>query len=398
MRYPWLILSFILLPFISLAQNGTISGVIINAESKKPLARASVFLSNSSVGTATAENGTYSLYDVRPGQYTLVVSILGFEQYNKTILVGREPIKLDIELKPKPMMLREVVISTSEDWKKNFEAFRKQFIGTDENAKYCTILNPHILNITFNQTKQILHADGDEFLIVENKALGYRIKFLLNEFDWDKIAGIISTDGPRVFEDLPGSESQKKKWHEKREAVYYGSSMHFLRSLYKNKLTEEGFEIKTLNRYRNLQRPSNEVIHRQIEIYKTMGKIDSANYWIGLANAPQWTNESLVEPSLHPWEICYPSAEQPGLYNLKFRNYLYVIYKNKTDDTYNKDIYRPLNMSNYAVSVVTLGTPYAVFDMNGIIHEGGTLFEGTWSMNRLSDLLPYDYVPDKVAN
>jgi hypothetical protein len=81
----------------------------------------------------------------------------------------------------------------------------------------------------------------------------------------------------------------------------------------------------------------------------------------------------------------------------RFKNYLYVIFKNKTDDTYNRDIYRPLDMSNFAVSVVTLETPYAVFDMNGIINQGGTLFEGTWSMNRLSDLLPYDYVPDKVA-
>ena len=183
MRFPWPILLFILFPFFALAQNGTISGTVVNSESKKPLPRASVFLSNSAAGTATAEDGTFTLYGVRPGQYTLVVSILGFEQYTKTVLVGREPIKLSIELTQKPLMLREVVISSSEDWKRNYEQFKREFIGTDENAKYCTVVNPHILNITFNPTKQLLHADADEFLIVENKALGYRVKFLVNDFN-----------------------------------------------------------------------------------------------------------------------------------------------------------------------------------------------------------------------
>src|SRR5277367_1729754 len=125
MRFPWLILICILFPFAALAQNGIISGTVTNADSKKPLPRASVFLSNSAIGSATGEDGKYILSGIRPGQYTLVVSILGYEEYSKTILVGREPIKLDIELAQKPLQLREVVISSSADWKKNYEAFRK---------------------------------------------------------------------------------------------------------------------------------------------------------------------------------------------------------------------------------------------------------------------------------
>ena len=52
-------------------------------------------------------------------------------------------------------------------------------------------------------------------------------------------------------------------------------------------------------------------------------------------------------------------------------------------------------MPNYAISVVTLFKRSVNFDMNGILLEGNTLFEGTWASNRLSDMLPYDYVPDK---
>jgi len=394
MRFPWPIFIFLFFPFIAMAQSGIISGIITSADSKKPIPRASVFLSNSAVGSATNEEGKYILSGVRPGQYTLVVSILGYEQYSKTILVGREPIKLDIELVQKPLMLREVVISSSADWKKNYEAFRKEFIGTDENAKYCEIINPHILNITYNPTKEILHADADEFLVVENKALGYRVKFLLNDFKIDKIANLISREGQQVFEELPGSEAQKKRWHEKREEAYYGSSMHFYRSLYTDKLTEEGFQIYRLSRYLNPERPDEEVIRRKIKYFTEIRRADSANYWIGLANKSKYYRDNLIKPPLFTFEILNRD-EQQGLFDIHFINYLYIVYTKKTDDIYNKDLYRPLDMPNYAVSVVTLTAPYAVFDMNGIIIANPPIYEGAWARDRLSDMLPVDYVPDQ---
>jgi hypothetical protein len=394
MRFPWLILFCIFFPFVAIAQNGIITGLVTSAESKKPLPQASVFLSNSSVGSATNDAGKFMLSGIRPGNYTLVVTILGYEDYSKTILVGSEPIKLNIELAQKPLMLREVVISSSADWKKNFEAFKKDFIGTDENAKDCFIMNPHILNLTYNPTKQLLHADADEFLIVENKALGYRVKFLLNDFKIDKISGIVSREGQQLFEELPGSEAQKKKWRQKREEAYYGSSMHFYRSLYKERLKEEGFEMYRLVRYLNPERPDEEVIRRKIKYFTEVRRADSANYWIGLANMSKYYKDHLIKPELFTFEVL-TRDEQRGLFDIHFLNYLYIVYTKKTDDVYNRDLYRPLDMPNYAVSVVTLYAPYAIFDMNGIVVGNPPLYEGAWARNRLSDMLPVDYVPDE---
>jgi hypothetical protein len=290
-------------------------------------------------------------------------------------------------------MLREVVISSSADWKRNYESFKRQFIGTDGNAKYCDVINPHILNLTFNQTKQILHADADEFLVVENKALGYRVKYLLRDFTSDGISGITSYGGGRLFEDLPGSEAQKKKWHEKREEAYYGSPMHFYRSLYADKLTEAGFKISRLRRYVNPERPADEVISHKIKTFSQLRMADSANYWINKANMSRYYNESIDKVPLMQYEI-FSRDTQQGLFDLHFINYLYVVYTKKTDDVYNKDIYRPMDMPNYAVSVVTLSEPYVVFDLNGIVVNGSPLYEGVWATQRLSDLLPVDYVPD----
>ena len=394
MRFPWLILICLFIPFVAIAQNGIISGTVTVAGTKNPLPRASVFLSNSSVGSATAENGNYILNGIRPGQYTLVVTVLGYEDYSKTVLVGREPIRLDIELSPKPLMLREVVISSSADWKKNYEQFRKDFIGIDENAKNCNVVNPHILNLVYNRTKQTLEADADEFLVVENKALGYRVKFLLKDFKSDKISGIISYEGQRLFEELPGSAGEKKKWHEKREEAYYGSAMHFYRSLYTNKLSEDGFVMYRFKRQLNPDRPPEDVIRQKIKIFTQQRRNDSLNFWIGLANMSKYSQEYLDRLPLSMYEIM-TNTGQPGIFAIHFTNYLYIVYSRKRDDVFNKDLYRPLDMPNYETSIVTLlNSPYVVFDMNGIVVGDAPLYEGTWAKAKLSDLLPVDYVPD----
>jgi hypothetical protein len=77
---------------------------------------------------------------------------------------------------------RSVTIISNADWKKNYEQFKKDFIGTNDNAKFCKILNPRVLDLIYYRKTQTLEASTDEFLVMENDALGYRTKFLLNEF------------------------------------------------------------------------------------------------------------------------------------------------------------------------------------------------------------------------
>jgi hypothetical protein len=396
MRFPWLILLlYVLLPLGALAQSGTITGTVTSSDSKKPLVRASVFLSNSSVGAITNEDGAFALYSIRPGQYTLVVSILGYEEYSKTILVGREPIKLNIELAQKPLMLREVVIASPADWKRNFEWFRRDFIGTDENARYCDVINPHILNIVYNQTKQKLTAKGEEFLVVENHALGYRIKFLVDSFSSDKLEGLISFGGQRLFEDLPGSDAQKAKWHEKREEVYYGSAMHFYRSLYQDKLDEAGFIVYPFWHELNPERPKEEELQQKLKLFQLQNRRDSFMYYRNLALLSKYYNEKLMRPPLKQFEIL-SHFNQPGLYVMHFNKYLYIVYTKKRElvpDS--RDFYRPLDMANYEATIVTMQDDFPVFDSNGIVVANSALYEGSWANSRLSDMLPVDYVPDQ---
>jgi hypothetical protein len=302
---------------------------------------------------------------------------------------------LDIQLAPKPLMLKEVVISSAADWKKNFEAFKKDFIGIDDNAKYCEVINPHVLNLVYNQTKQTLSANADEFLVVENKALGYRIKFLVDSFSADKLNGIVSYGGQRLFEDLPGNDAQKAKWHEKREEAYYGSAMHFYRTLYQDKLDDQGFVVYNFIRYLNPERPKEEVLQQKLKMFQVQGRRDSFMYYRNLEMLSKYYNENLMRPPLKQFEILSNFSQQ-GLYVMHFTKYLYVVYTKKREaHPDSRDFYRPIDMPDYQTSIITLQGDYPVFDRNGIIVANSALYEGSWANNRLSDTLPNDYVPDQ---
>ena len=388
------LLFLLLLPFAAYSQTITISGKVITPSSHEGIPKVSVFLSNSSYGTVTAEDGSFKLVGVKPGQYDLVASSIGYQDFSKTILVGNESITIDIPLAPKVNQLRGVVITTAANWKKNWEEFKKAFIGTTENAKYCVVENPHVVSMVNSTRRRTLEAWSDEFLVVDNKALGYRVKFLIDTFSNNGLTGIISWQGKAVFEDLPGSAEQKKVWKLKREETYYGSSRDFYKSLYTGKLAEEGFIVKRLHRELNPERPQESVIWQKLKYFREIHpNRDSANYWIGKENLSKYFHESLSAAPLEPYQI-FAKTNREGLFIISFTECLYVIYTKRREETDFKDLYRPLDMPNYEISVLTLSEPYAVFDMNGVVFNGAPLNEGTWSKSKLAELLPYDYSPE----
>jgi hypothetical protein len=393
MRVFRLIFLLFLCPFFALAQSDVITGKVSRMDTKAPLGQANVFLSNSTAGTATAEDGSFTLNGLKPGQYTLVVSILGYEDYTQGVLVGKEPIKLNIELAPRVTQLHEVVISTEADWKKNYAQFVKDFIGTDDNAKYCVVMNPHAVSLIYHRSQQDLEAYTDDFLVVENHALGYRVKFLVKEFNSSKITHIISYEGQRLFQELPGNKKQQEEWKKKRDEAYYGSAMHFYRALYTNKLGDEGFQMYKLTRMLNPNRPREEEILQKIKYFTQLGRRDSVNYWISLSNLSKYYREGLSKDTLQNYDVLYKTEKQ-GIFAVNFTGYyLYVVYTKKREETDFKDVYRSLDMPNYEASVVTLYRPY-LFDTNGVVFgNDAPLYEGTWSKSKLSDLLPVDYTP-----
>ncbi|WDF57067.1 carboxypeptidase-like regulatory domain-containing protein [Mucilaginibacter sp. KACC 22063] len=398
MRALLLFLAGLLFTIISFAQ-GTVSGTVVSKSSHAPLSNASIFLSNSSFGTASAQDGSFTLRGVKPGQYELVISMVGYEDYVQTIMVGKEPLKINAEMSQKVTELREVIITSGGNWKKNYENFLRDFLGTSADAKKCKILNPKDINLINHKTKRYLEGYSYDFIDMDNYALGYKVRILLKEFKSDALNRIISWQGKVLFQEMNGNAEQKKKWEDRRREVYYGSSMHFYRSLMSDRLDDDGYKLMILQRRPNLNRPSEELIQKKLDRfqYQVMNR-DSLKYWADMENLPKY-DEKLIRTPIRAEQVAR-RTDVSGVYALTFPECLYVIYTKRHETFDFKDLYRPLDMENFETSVITLYKPYALFDSNGtVISNGSTLYEGSWTLSKAAELLPVDYSPeDAKAN
>lgn len=112
MRYLKTIFMILLLfPFVLQAQN-TLSGKVYDSNDHQPLAGANVILGNGFMAVATNSNGNFSFTHLKPGDYLLKVSFVGY--HTKTIKVHLQKNKqLDIPLQPLSYMSDEVIISAT---------------------------------------------------------------------------------------------------------------------------------------------------------------------------------------------------------------------------------------------------------------------------------------------
>ncbi|MBO6588354.1 MAG: TonB-dependent receptor, partial [Muricauda sp.] len=78
MKNPLPILTLFLLTNLALAQNGTVSGTVKD-NNQTPLFGVNVFLKNTTKGTQTDKNGEFEISNLENGDYTLLISYLGFK-------------------------------------------------------------------------------------------------------------------------------------------------------------------------------------------------------------------------------------------------------------------------------------------------------------------------------
>ncbi|OOQ58830.1 carboxypeptidase-like regulatory domain-containing protein [Mucilaginibacter pedocola] len=343
------LLFLLLLPLTAFSQV-KITGKVLNATGGKPLGNVSVFLSNATVGSKTTDDGTFTLYNVRPGQYELVASAVGYSTYHIVVLAANADITVaDIKLEAKTTELKEVAITGENDWEKNFAKFKTQFLGTSEAAAECKLTNYDALTLDYDKQTGKLSGSSNDFIELENKYLGYKIKYLLASFDWDERGGVLYFAGSSVFEDMNGSASQKKRWQKRRKEAYEGSSMQFLRGL-----VSDSIELKDFKAYRLIRKPN------------PQSKGLSDKYIQTLINKPLEKSEFLRPTNLS------------GIYAISFKDCLSIKYKSNRS------------------TVVTIKSDYAFFDLNGIIaNPADVFFEGAWGLNRMAEMLPVDYAVEK---
>ena len=350
---------FIFLTFFSgalLAQEFTATGKITDSTGVTPLAGASVFCQNTTLGTVSNAEGVFNL-KLPNGGYDLIISYTGYETRMIRISAGNAG-NLQVSLKPKDKSLQEVaVIGTNEvpdGLAKYGKFFTDNFIGNDTNAALTKIQNPEALQFYFSKKRNRLKVKAKEDLIIVNEALGYQIKFQLDSFAHEYGSGISVYTGFPFYEELPGTEEQQAIWKKNRVKAYRGSRLHFMRSWYAKNLAKDGFVLEQVDTSSKLLKTS------------------------PVENAYDSTLFQVVENN---------DAE------INYTGRLRILYKNAMPDPQYVKENRTAQGLRQQISILDI-TDGFVIQQNGYFYDQNDVINiGYWSWLKLADELPYDYIP-----
>ncbi|MFZ1528560.1 MAG: carboxypeptidase-like regulatory domain-containing protein [Ferruginibacter sp.] len=338
-----------------------ISGRVVAKESGQALQGASVFADNTTLGTATDADGNYKLY-LPNGGYDIVVTFTGYNNESRRISAADAGDKVNFDMRVKEKEMETVaIVATSEvkdGWQKYGSFFLEAFIGKTSNSSLCTLKNPEILKFYFSKRRNRLRVMAAEPLVIENKALGYNIKYALDSFTHEYNTEISLYSGYPLFEEMMAeSDTQYRQWKDARNKAYTGSTLHFMRSIYNKTLQEEGFEIQFLVNANNT-----ESAIKLKDFYSALNyrKDDSTQTVEILPNQP---NLGIIYTKEKPSEKFL--AEHPG--EPKDFEFSLLSFQPKTS---------------------------LLIEQNGYYYDQNDIaISAYWAWNKVADQLPYDFMP-----
>ena len=406
MKYAFLsLLCVIIISVASSAQQ--VSGRVLNAEDKSPVQGANVFINNGSRGTITNKDGYFELKDVNLTEFELVISFISYE----TIVVHISPLNINskfrIEMTAKKSELEEIVITAPEKngWEKHGKFFTELFIGTSDNARQCRILNPKVIKFYYNKTKNILTVSATDQIEIENNALGYTINYQLENMAYDYKKGMLTYSGFTNFVEKNSNRERKKTLYAtKRKKAYQGSIMHFMRALYSNSVSQEGFSLRELRRLYK-EEPGDKVLYNMI-MAGNFSNFDTSQYFIQLMKPSVFTRDPIVyvyaKNTLSIDSIRY---KENGEVFLSFPYNLQVTFNNEVEEfqyalqrqprTHDMPERRKVFVKHQQSIIGLAAKKAVVVTGNGLYFEPLDLFtEEYWAWEKLAELLPIDYVPE----
>jgi len=375
-----------------------LKGRVVDAKTNEPLEHVSVYLNTTTRGTATNAKGEFTL-PLPTGSYEVIVSYLGYEPIVYAINSDSLPPPVLFKLQVKENMLGVVEIKGQRDalWYDNLEVFKEHFLGRSWIARTCKLLNPEALVIDFDHNTGLLSVRANEPLLIENTALGYRLEYLLTEFNYRTKESYVSYQGYARYELMGGGRSRQRRWEKNRQTAYNGSVMHFARALQQKRLEEEGFNLRRLYRLPNPNRPSEE-------------EITAARAYIR-ENGPGASNDSIADiltrarlskfvERLDPKPVPYSEylSFEKGKARVAFEHLMQVVYTGeKEEPAYVSSRNSMFSKSGpatptFQTSVFSLLAAHAELEASGtFLNPLDVVFEGYWGWEKVGDMLPLDY-------
>ncbi|MCV9386561.1 carboxypeptidase-like regulatory domain-containing protein [Reichenbachiella ulvae] len=345
-------------------------GTILDTNGE-PVIGANVFIANTVKGGATDALGNFEIKNLEVGVYELVISHLQYVNayYKITIDGKREFIHLPIRMEPSFTELGDVqVLSDNKLYRQNkryIDMFTSRFLGSSSNSDKCSILNPEVLDVTYDRSENMLSATAVAPIEIVNEALGYKINFVLDYMEDNGKTN--HTVGFANFEELePEDKRQRKRWNKNRKRSYQGSLIHFLQALSKDRLRREGFHIRYV---KNLP-----------------DRVTSDLYDVSMSESLR-RDDIMVGNKLkceYYLEIVYTREKEGADYLLMNR------------DSNDRTIHSSgmVNQNFGQISYIKLNLPSVTVSPKGYFVEPLAITTyGYWAWERVSEFMPFDYEP-----
>lgn len=361
-------IAFILFPLLVSATQlfaqtpaAAVTGTVTDAETGAPLPGAHVFIAVSMNGAVTNSDGRYELTRVPLGTHRLYVSMVGYEPQPLDIFLREARIHTyDFKLEPAVVEVGEIEVTGERDerWQRRLAKFIRLFIGETPNAGQTEILNPEVLD--FSDVAGRFTARASETLVIENRALGYRIHYFLKEF----VALPMRTmyDGEPLFEEMEASGPEERdRWQRNRSEAFHGSFRHFMLAVLNDRVEEQGFIT----------------YHRPVQRNNLSG-----------APAPAQNRFPLDTKEI----LKAGEDEQERI--LDFHGFVEIVYTKEVEDQSFLKWQGRRGRPKYRSSLILLEEGPTVVDLKGDVFDPyGVTFFGYLAFERVADEVPKEYRP-----
>lgn len=136
------VFTLLLIPFSGPAQTGTIRGFVYEEETGEPVIYTNVYLERTTYGSSTDVNGFFTISKIPAGNYTLLVTYLGFDT-----------LKMDVTVKADEIITRQLFLK-----KGSYTLEQFQISAEKEEAR--TETRTSVVKVTPKQIKQIPSVGG----------------------------------------------------------------------------------------------------------------------------------------------------------------------------------------------------------------------------------------------
>jgi len=362
----WLIVT--LLAFVTHLGHAQVSATItgtVTDSTGMPIPEANVFIASSMVGTTTDGGGQYRLSGIPLGTLRLVVSRIGYEPSHVDLFLRDAQVYTqNFQIKEKIYELGEVTVaSDNRRWQRQLERFTTIFIGESPNAQNTAIINPQVLD--FSARGGDFRAQASEPLIIENRGLGYKLTYFLNEFIAEPNSW--RWDGEPLFETLtPTTPEEASQWNARRDSAFYGSFRHFLLSVINDQVENQGFKIYS--------RPGSNQMMRD----PRGGASESQN------------NRFPIQAS----EILQPGNNDDERI-LDFEGFIDIVYTLEVESSAYLKLQRRARHARFQTSTIRLDRGPTIVDLKGDTLDpyGVTFYGGYFAYERTGDQIPKEYRP-----